>query len=1281
METRRSKLEELKKQKRSGKTATDVYREKMNEELKQKYTNDDDKMIDQLLDDCADDDLNGFIDKDVETERQLNNTKRSMKRINTKTAKEINIGANKKTNGMVIEDDRYNKEIFDDLMQNDQVQRPKKTRGPKNFEGLQDQFGKRNSKPKPTYNVSQPKHLVSQLMSGKETDVKRYKDVLLKTTEIDFFMMDVFEDPADRSTLYMTGKVECDKTYFSTCVKVPEIEREIYIVPRKGHTVGDVEEEIMHLLKHLLKRYKVQIDRVTKNYCFEMDLDLRNEEAEVLKISYPFSFPALNSLKQSGKTYKGVIGVTYTAVELFMLRMKLKGPMWVNLKNIKIDLDGKSFATNYFNIDINDYYRQIEPLSKETPPTFNLATIEVLNCPERKYIKAIMLGIYKDYNISTGAHQTVDFIIWKNKNLKSERFQCEHDKRGKLKKILYEFNNEHELVHHFYTQYSKLNLDIFVAHDLQNSHLNFIINKIQQKGSKGANLFSILNKVTERNRNDFNSNYRFRNTFMGKMLVDTRSLTKEIIKLPDYSIESIIYNYDKMTDTSKSDDKIEQLTYNAYHTFNILNYTKILPLTLELSKVAGCLWHLSLEQARSRRNEVLLMHKFYNSNYLVPDKPKRKNKDGDKAKYAGGKVLEPKAGFYDHYVVLVDFNSLYPSIIRQYSICFNTVIREFSEPGIEKMGRDASVMEEEKYEEEMENPLAHIETGEEQNAILPGILTFLIERRKQVKNDLKKEKNQKRKAELNIKQQAFKLIANSIYGCLGFSSSRFYAKKMAELITCIGRKLLDSSIKRVTELGFDVIYGDTDSIMIDTKQNNVLEGIFQGFEIKKNINSQFAKKDKKQILEVEVDGVYKKLLLLKKKKYAGLMVTNFSNIFKSTSAVEERTKLEVKGLDLVRRDWSQITKQVSTQVLNILMDKGDLVDVYVYLKNVNDALDEYVKKDRKFRDKVTLGDITIYGFLFQLGKQLNKKPDDYPKNTNLPHVKVAYDLKKYEKKLDEQMVNHQINYIMTIRKNGKEQIPMYPKHFQENTIPDENNEGEPVIDVAWYKNHQLYNPIKRILDPIEGFEENRLKEAFNIKTHHEAVAFNEADNLCEKILDRALDNVPLIYSQTNFDNDHFKVKCKKCQSKCFGFALTCNNVGVEIDKEPFGMGEYNQRIMLIVNKLYETYMRPNYVCPNCTFSTKMCTFTNECPWCEGGIKLKKDADEVDFLAHLSYLKQLIIKTIESTENINKTPLYSIVEYITKIMDQYDYESKNLGEAFKLYIKHFEGQNIKSKIFY
>ncbi|KAJ3196293.1 hypothetical protein HK101_009401 [Irineochytrium annulatum] len=441
-------------------------------------------------------------------------------------------------------------------------------------------------------------------------------------------------------------------------------------------------------------------------------------------------------------------------------------------------------------------------------------------------------------------------------------------------------------------------------------------------------------------------------------------------------------------ETGKLSKLIQHSELDAILAAQIMFKIQVLPLTKQLTNLSGNLWVRSrtiMTGSRSDRNEYLLLHEFHNKKYILPDKPQRNakyvdfqrdddNAEGQKAQsgrrkpaYSGGLVLEPKKGFYDKFVLMLDFNSLYPSIIQEFNICFTTY---------------------------------------------------------------------------DIRQQALKLTANSMYGCLGFSHSRFYAKPLAMLVTQNGREVLQATVDLAEKEKLEVIYGDTDSIMIHTNSISMSEVLRIGNEFKKNINKRY------RMLEIEIDGVYTKMLLLKKKKYAA------QTILPSGEVV-----LEKKGLDIVRRDWCSLSHEVSEYILKQIFSDVSSEDLTANIHEYLAKVGEEVRDGKAAIDK------------FVINKGLTKKPEDYTDIRNQPHVQVALALKE---KGHHVRVGDTVPYVICV---GESNALAGRAHH-----PDElrTQDTKLVIDFNYYLANQVLPPIARLLAPIESTNQGRLAECLGL---------------------------------------------------------------------------------------------------------------------------------------------------------------------------------------------------------
>ena len=365
----------------------------------------------------------------------------------------------------------------------------------------------------------------------------------------------------------------------------------------------------------------------------------------------------------------------------------------------------------------------------------------------------------------------------------------------------------------------------------------------------------------------------------------------------------------------------------------------------------------------------------------------------------------------------------------------------------------------EENDEEEDEGINKIEIKEkirypEPKATLPSILKYLVDERKNVKKQQKMEKDKFKNSLLEIKQKSLKISANSLYGYLGYKNSRFYAKEIAALITKTGRRILRNAANIVNRIGYKIIYGDTDSVMVNTMTQDVKESVEIGKKIGQAINHQY------KLLIIDIDGIFKSMLLLKKKKYACL---KYIPPYTDPNKIER----ELKGVDLVRRDWSPLSKNTGLKILDIILSgksKDEIItEIYDELKKVSEDIDN---------DKIELKDYAIT-------KQLAKNIDDYSDSKGLPHVQVAKRLREQGKR------NYQIHsfipYIICLDENNDSQHRS--KTIADRAYHPKEIENDPnlKIDYIWYKENQILPVVKRLVQHIQEITLNQLCESLNIE--------------------------------------------------------------------------------------------------------------------------------------------------------------------------------------------------------
>ncbi len=449
------------------------------------------------------------------------------------------------------------------------------------------------------------------------------------------------------------------------------------------------------------------------------------------------------------------------------------------------------------------------------------------------------------------------------------------------------------------------------------------------------------------------------------------------IEGPRFTIDYFRY-FDYWRD--KRDLLREYLKWRVWAIYNAFNLLKDHIFTL--SNITGIPPDYVLTASSGRQAEFYIMRKAVNRGIIIPKALERRPKS-----YPGGLVLKPTKGLLEN-IAVIDYKSMYPSLIMKYNISPETLVRA--------RGGDVEYFDE-----------VGIGVRRDIKGLLPLIVEHLVEERDKVRKKIKDlERDSPLYNILNARQKVLKVLANTMYGYMGWLGARWYSLEGASLITYLGRTVISRSIEKAKELGLRVVYGDTDSLFVHYDEDKVGKLI-------KWIEDELG-------LEAKIDVVYKRLLFTEaKKRYAGLTTEG---------------RIDIVGLEYVRRDWCDFARECQYRIIKMLLEgshKDRLISEFRSMVNMLRG------------KKVPIEKLIIW-------EQITKPLNEYKANT--PHIAVARSLARRGWRIRKGMF---IGYII-VKGSG----PLYKRavHYLDVDPKD--------VDWDYYIKNQLLPVIARVLEPI-----------------------------------------------------------------------------------------------------------------------------------------------------------------------------------------------------------------------
>ncbi|KAG2023486.1 delta DNA polymerase [Coprinopsis cinerea AmutBmut pab1-1] len=463
---------------------------------------------------------------------------------------------------------------------------------------------------------------------------------------------------------------------------------------------------------------------------------------------------------------------------------------------------------------------------------------------------------------------------------------------------------------------------------------------------KGLDLSELIGRAPHRYAGRSNDQWGFRKTStfqaVGRHVFNTWRIMRSEQTLTMYSFENVVFHVLRRRFPKYSQETLSRWYRSSVpaHTFRVFDYlqkkscmvleileeTEVVTKTAEFARVFGIDFFSVISRGSQFKVESFMLRIAKPESFVLIS-PSKADVGKQNAAECMPLIMEPNSAFYTSPMIVLDFQSLYPSVMIAYNYCYSTClgrVHHFQGTwkfGVDKLNLPEGLLGYLKDDITVApNGIMYVKSKVRQG-LLCRMLTELLDTRVMVKQAMKGVKNDKAlKRVLDARQLALKFIANVTYGYTSATfSGRMPAVEIADSIVQTGRETLEKAIMLVNNTkkwNAQVVYGDTDSMFIYLRGRTKEEAFRIGHDIADTVTAM-----NPVPIKLKFEKVYLPCVLMAKKRYVG---------FKYESIDASEPGFDAKGIETVRRDGVLAQRKMTEKALKLLFRTQDLSQVKDY---------------------------------------------------------------------------------------------------------------------------------------------------------------------------------------------------------------------------------------------------------------------------------------------------------------------------------------------------------------